>query len=125
MAGRSSQCWEYVMELFLSNRRGNERHASDQNCLPCIQAPTSRFACSSDMLARVLTIEQSCPSVLMVEQSKLVRKGHFCCASFIWPCLRATTSALSPPWNPNMMISGEPGSPKFNHIGMIEGSRFC
>ncbi len=54
-----------------------------QNCLPSIQAPTSRFACSSEIPERVLTIEQSCPLVLIDEQSKLVRKRHSCCASFM------------------------------------------
>ena len=87
MAGRSSTDWyrlEHVMGLLLST--GAPTNGTlDQNCRPCIQTPTSRFAPSSDMLARVLTIEQSCPSVLMVEQSKLVRKGHFHCAPFIAP----------------------------------------
>jgi hypothetical protein len=35
-----------------------------QNCLPCVH---SRFACSSVIPERVLTIEQSFPSVLIVE----------------------------------------------------------
>jgi hypothetical protein len=41
-----------------------------QNRLPSIQASTSLFACSSEIPERVLTIEQSCPLVLIDEQSK-------------------------------------------------------
>ena len=37
--------------------------------------------------------------------------------------LRAKTSAVSPPWNPNIWISGEPAAQVQSVIGIIEGSR--
>ena len=59
------------------------RKVRRQNCLPCIQASTSRSACSAEMLDRVWIIELNWPLVLIVEQSKFVRNFHFCWASFM------------------------------------------
>ena len=39
---------------------------------------------------RVLIIEESCPLVLIDEQSRFVRMRHFCWASFMYLFLRAT-----------------------------------
>ena len=56
---------------------GSEMEEMAQNCLPSIQTSTSHFACSSEVPEWVLIVEQNCPSVLLDEQSKLVRKNHF------------------------------------------------
>jgi hypothetical protein len=56
---------------------GSEMEETAQNCLSSIQTSTSHFACSSEVPEWVLLVEQNCPSVLLDEQSKLVRKNHF------------------------------------------------
>jgi uncharacterized membrane protein len=56
----------------------------DQNCLPCPDAAIPLCLFVRHAGAR-FDHRESCPSVLVVGQSKLVRKGHFRCASFITP----------------------------------------
>jgi hypothetical protein len=53
-------CFPVVCRCHVSpSYLGSEMEEAAQNCLPSIQASTSRFACSSEIPERVLTIEQS------------------------------------------------------------------